>query len=519
MMSVLGLFSTSVLGMEAQSHAMDVIAANIANVRTGGYKRTDVHFATVMSETLSSQPGDGPAPAGAAQADLGGPITQDYARISQPGSIEATGQALDAAITGGRGFFTVRSDLAGSGELLFTRDGRFATALAPDTSAEGYLVDKNGYYLQGWTFDPSGAYGNDPSSLTALRVDRAAFSGVAAPTASATLSLNLPAAAAAGELETYAIDVIDSAGGQRTLTTRFFKDPVANVWNFDIAGGSPGDSVAIVPPGDFAFVTGAAMQTLFDPATGTVQVQRTGGGVVSGAFHGLGTGDSFMVSGTSSNDGVYTVRSVASDGGSLLVDPSTPLAAAETAVSPTSFAASGILGQPLTFNADGSLAGTGQYTVSVSHAGGTASGFTLDLGGCTQFASSQPAFRYSQDGYPASDLSSVHIDDQGQVVGVFDSGLTQNLYRLALAYFTNPDGLTARNGNLFAESPSSGDVSVTVAGEDGVGRLLPASHEMSNVDLAAEFTDMIQTQSVYNAAATSFRTVDEMLEEATRLMA
>jgi flagellar hook protein FlgE len=519
MMSVLGLFSTSVLGMEAQSHAMDAIAANIANVRTGGYKRTDVHFATVLSDTLFSQPSGGSVPAGSAHSDLGGAITKDYARISQPGAIEATGSALDVAITGGKGFFAVRPDLAGSGDLLFTRDGRFATALGPDTSAEGYLVDKNGYYLQGWTFDPAGAHGNDASGLAALRVDRDAFSGVAVPTTEADLSVNLPASAITADAETYAIDVVDAAGGQRTLTTRFFKGPVANVWNFDVTGDSPGDMVTIAPPADFAFATGAGMRTLFDPATGTVQVQHTGGGGVAGAFHGLAAGDTFTVSGTASNDGTYTVRTVDGDGASLLVDPSTPLVAAETTTAATSFAAPGILGQALTFNADGSLAGTGQYAVAVIHADGTGSGFTLDLGGITQFAGSFLALRYSQDGYPASDLSSIHFDDQGRVVGVFDSGLTQNLYQLAVAYFTNPDGLSVGSGNLYAVAENSGDASFTVPGEDGVGRLLTSSREMSNVDLAAEFTDMIQTQSVYNAAATSFRTVDEMLEEATRLMA
>ena len=87
----LGFFQPSVLGMSSQSHALDVISANIANATTSGYKRTETGFASLLSDSIGYRSAsDGAAP-GPAQSDLGGVRAYDLARISETGAYAATG--------------------------------------------------------------------------------------------------------------------------------------------------------------------------------------------------------------------------------------------------------------------------------------------------------------------------------------------------------------------------------------------------------------------------------------------
>jgi len=67
-----------------------------------------------------------------------------------------------------------------------------------------------------------------------------------------------------------------------------------------------------------------------------------------------------------------------------------------------------------------------------------------------------------------------------------------------------------KNGNVFKESPESGGITLNYAKEQGIAQFSPFSLEMSNVNLADEFSKMIMTQNAYNSSATVFRTVDEM---------
>ena len=245
-MAGLGCFQTAVCGMNGQSHALGVIGANIANVTTGGYKRTDTGFRTLLSDTVAFHPGN-PDAAGPAsiQSDLGGMRASDTARISEAGEYTATGRDLDVAVAG-RGFFVLNSGADGAGATAYGRDGQLAVATV---GAEGYLVDKNGYFLQGWAAAPDGSLAT--GALTSMRVDADAFTSAGAPTSAASLSLNLPADDAAGIAESYVIDVFDSATQQRSLQLSFVKQD-ANTWSMVVSGG-PGDTVTVSPEPVLAF--------------------------------------------------------------------------------------------------------------------------------------------------------------------------------------------------------------------------------------------------------------------------
>ena len=103
------------------------------------------------------------------------------------------------------------------------------------------------------------------------------------------------------------------------------------------------------------------------------------------------------------------------------------------------------------------------------------------------------------------------------MLGRFDNGTEQRLYKLALADFVNPDGLWALSGNVYAVSANSGAAVLAGAAEGSNGALVTGAQELSNVDIADEFTRMIMTQHAYNASATAFRTADEMTQEASEL--
>lgn len=190
----------------------------------------------------------------------------------------------------------------------------------------------------------------------------------------------------------------------------------------------------------------------------------------------------------------------------------------------------------VTFNADGPNAGTpagyvfagfpgadaatGQATVNV---GIPAQEITLDFGapdtftGMTQFAGDYTPLRIGVDGSETGMLVRTEIDERGDVYGVFDNGRRRALYNIPLAQVPNPDGLLTTNGNAFMLSRSSGAMQLGTAGTGAAGTITAGALESSNVEVAQELTDLIQTQRAYSSNAKIVTTVDEMLEETMRL--
>lgn len=115
------------------------------------------------------------------------------------------------------------------------------------------------------------------------------------------------------------------------------------------------------------------------------------------------------------------------------------------------------------------------------------------------------------------DLTSVSIGSDGVIMGNHSIHGTMVLGRIDLAIFNNPGGLNAEGNTYFSQSANSGEPSVCVAGTSGSGALKAGSLEMSNVDLSAEFTDMITTQRGFQANSRIITVTDEMLNELVNL--
>lgn len=114
-------------------------------------------------------------------------------------------------------------------------------------------------------------------------------------------------------------------------------------------------------------------------------------------------------------------------------------------------------------------------------------------------------------------LQSYSIDNTGSIVGTYSNGKSYQLGRVALTSFNNPDGLEKQGGNLYNATDNSGDPIQGAPSEQGFGMIRSGFLEMSNVDLANEFTDMIVTSRAYQANSRAITTSDEMLQELLNL--
>ncbi len=182
----------------------------------------------------------------------------------------------------------------------------------------------------------------------------------------------------------------------------------------------------------------------------------------------------------------------------------------------------------INFNSDGSLnsflydngmtaltfdPNDGASFVEISFDTGDIGGFN----GITQFASPSTAVASTQDGYPNGDLTTINIDETGKITGIFSNGVTQTLAQIALAVFNNPSGLIRAGENMFQVSANSGNPVMGLAGESIQSKIVPGHLEMSNVDLAEEFTNMIVAQRGFQANARVITTTDDLLNELVNL--
>jgi flagellar hook protein FlgE len=178
----------------------------------------------------------------------------------------------------------------------------------------------------------------------------------------------------------------------------------------------------------------------------------------------------------------------------------------------------------LAFNADGTLDSTNTVITDigpVAWANGGSSQ-TIDdaeilYDGTTQFALPSSVSSLSQDGSRAGVLRGINIGENGVITGLFTTGGTRPLYRLALGDFTNPEGLTHIGNSLFLESPNSGPVLLGSPADGSFGTVLSGSLELSTVDLATEFVKMVTTQRGFQASSRTITVTDTLLEEVANL--
>jgi len=136
----------------------------------------------------------------------------------------------------------------------------------------------------------------------------------------------------------------------------------------------------------------------------------------------------------------------------------------------------------------------------------------------TQLSATFAPLAVTKDGAPIGNLNSIEIDQSGMLTAVFDTGFRRALYQIPVGDVPNFRGLNAEGNQSFSISQDSGDVYFWNSGDGPVGSTLGFSLSQSTTDIAAELTDLIQTQRAYSSNAKIIQTVDEMLRETTDII-
>jgi len=147
-------------------------------------------------------------------------------------------------------------------------------------------------------------------------------------------------------------------------------------------------------------------------------------------------------------------------------------------------------------------------------------GVTADLSAVSQFGGKSTVIAQSPvtgGGSALGTLESFSLGDDGTITGVFSNGLRQAIGQLALANFANPAGLTKSGNSSYSVGDNSGAAQIGTAGTGGRGSLSAGALEMSNVDLAQEFTGLIIAQRGFQANSKVITTSDQILQDLVQM--
>jgi len=558
--------NTGLTGLDTSSQKLNVAGNNIANANTTGYKRSRVTFETAITNTLSEATGPGEGLGGTNPTEVGlGSNTAAITREFQAGSLNPTGVSTDMAIDGD-GMFIVEN----GEQQRFTRSGNF------DLDSNNDLVTPNGWKVQGFGIDDEFniANGGDPEDLNipignltvAEATETATFGGNlntsgpvatqgsinqtgtlysdAATTTQATAGTALDSVFDGGGTQLFNTgDVISVDGvnkGGTELAERTFEVNGANTTGSDDNGTTLGDFTAFLEDslGINAAVGGGV-------AVNAGQIEVTGN---EGTANDLTIDSSdivvnpdtspstpFQFSKNQSADGeAVRTRLSAFDslGNELDIDVSMVLENKSNAgttwryfaESPDDSDVTRVLGSgTLEFNNNGELLTNTNPTISIDREGTgaqTPQQITLDVQGSGERdgisalsdTNSSLSVR-TQDGSATGTLESFTVDPEGVIQGQFSNSLRRPLGQIALAKFTNPQGLADVGNNKFAATRNSGQPQIGEPNLGGRGSIVGSTLEQSNVDISEEFVNMISAQTGFQASSRIIQTSSQLLQQ------
>lgn len=178
---------------------------------------------------------------------------------------------------------------------------------------------------------------------------------------------------------------------------------------------------------------------------------------------------------------------------------------------PFPYAAGSLLAtQTLTFNGTtGALVSpTTGINVPIPN-GGT---FNLDISKMTQLGMEYTEVNVEANGSAPSGIESVEIGADGTMYALYENGSFRELYRIPLANVQSPDQLNSLPGNVFTPSAESGALQMGFPGSNGLGSVVSGALENSNVDIAEELTNMIESQRSYTANSKVFQTGADLMD-------
>ncbi|TNM66069.1 flagellar hook protein FlgE [Aliirhizobium smilacinae] len=139
-------------------------------------------------------------------------------------------------------------------------------------------------------------------------------------------------------------------------------------------------------------------------------------------------------------------------------------------------------------------------------------GISFDLSGMNQLSSDSVISKGSANGSPAEAMTGIEIDSDGTVYATYAKSDPKALYQIAMATVQSPDNLKLYSGNVYKPTADSGVVTIGFAGTTGFGEIVSGALETSNVDLASELTEMIESQRSYTANSKVFQTGSDLMD-------
>lgn len=402
-------------------------------------------------------------------------VTQSNQYANDPGGVRATpyytngeqgnlvqAESSTALAISGQGFFPVRPAIVGSdGTTTFGDTTYFTRAGDFNLNKDGFLVNGGGYYLTGYVVDDQGVV--DTSTCDPIRLSELLDNPV--PTSTVDYAANLPSNSEVNFVSSPStIQIYDALGGSHDMTFTWTKSDV-NEWSLNILVPD-GVSDGAVPP----------VYSDYDVDITFTFNDTTNIGTIAGYPNGI---------------------------------------AADTAV-------------PARWTVTDTTTGTNaaQITLALDYEGAGGETLTLDFGtynkstkGVTQFADSTlTVSTFDQNGIPRGSFQSLGIDESGYVSLNYDNGRTRTIAQIPVVQFFAQDKLQRLTGGAFEQTLASGSPRYSLPGTNGAGTIVGNALESSNVDIADEFTRLIQAQQIYSANAKTITTTNNMMQEAINII-
>ncbi|MBC8198041.1 MAG: flagellar hook-basal body complex protein [Candidatus Marinimicrobia bacterium] len=537
-----------VSGIKNHQTKLDILGNNIANINTVGFKGSRLTFADTFNQTINSNQVSNNQFINGKQIGLG-VGTSSVQTLFNQGMLEATGNITDLAIQG-NSFFVLNDN----GNQVYSRDGSF------HFDANRNLVNNTGMAVRGWMADSFGQV-SVSETLDNIQIDTNMISSPIA-TQNLRLSGNLSSSNSAtssvwqlGESMDLTTQALETDPNAQISTDTLLKDVVqlssyfnGNVFSMNLSGSKLSDGSspsqtsielnenstiadlkleleAIFTDSSVTF-TGSNQIEIRDNQSGNSETEIQIAEVLNGInpIHSSFGNDATSVSGSAV---IYDSLGEAHN----IILKFTPKEGNEWAwqveTTENEQIISGGSGT-VNFNSNGNIIANSfsfndtEISSLTINDGQTNLSINIDVDGHNGISGlsanglMSTLSVFDQDGRATGTFENMYIENSGNVIAQFTNGDTRTIAQIATAIFKNPSGLEKAGGNSFMETNASGNVSIDSAINSN-SSIVSGALEMSNVDLANEFTDMIVSQRGFQASTKVVSTSDQILEEAINL--
>jgi flagellar hook protein FlgE len=512
-------FDIPLSGLNADSTALNTIANNLSNMNTTAFKAQTTNFSDLFYQQVGTA-GSGDE----IQQGTGVQVASNSTDFTG-GTVSSTGISTDAAIDG-TGFFVLDS---GDGSQLYTRDGNF------QLSSNGTLESTGGQAVMGYS--ATNGVINTSGALSDIVIPTGQ---VMAPSATTTFSMtqNLDSASAVGATASGPVTVYDSLGNSYVGTVNYTKTGT-NSWSYNISMPdtlTPGSATAGgVTTVNYDFgASGGTLATVDAGTNLTITAPATAGGTATTALPTFSGSPETVADYVTDLNTALGAAGITVGAGGVTVSST---AAGVLTISGANISTSGsVIQDPvgtnttgtLTFNSSGSLVNPAGDVSGISFAGLSDGAATMNMtwdvlgsagtGNISQTAAANSTSSPSQNGYASGEYQSFTIGSNGTVSATYSNGQSQNVGQIALATVSNEQGLSDVGSTEYQTTAASGLASVGVAGSGGRGTLEGSSLEASNVNISAEFSDLIVAQRAFEANSKAVTTFDTITQETINMI-